>query len=187
MRPPCPFPCPCLCTGPPADLPDDLPLVERHAVRVVLRDATGAVLVFRAREVTLPELGFWWELPGGGLEPGEDYRSAAAREVAEETGLAIDPRHVGPPRWRRSVTYRSRGGRRLQHEVVVAATIGEVRPPVHTGRQLSHELEDYVGFRWISVPAVTASAERFFPGGLPALLAGFVAGDRLTEPLEWWS
>ena len=36
-------------------LPDDLPLVEREAVRVVLQDRCGRVLLFRARELTGPE------------------------------------------------------------------------------------------------------------------------------------
>ena len=32
-----------------------------------------------------------WGYPGGDLEPGEDFRSAAVRELAEETGLVVAP------------------------------------------------------------------------------------------------
>ena len=33
-----------------------------------------------------PPNGVHWSTPGGGLNPGEDYASGAARELAEETG-----------------------------------------------------------------------------------------------------
>lgn len=32
-----------------------------------------------------------WMIPGGGLENGEDERTCCAREVAEETGLLVQP------------------------------------------------------------------------------------------------
>lgn len=80
--------------------------VERDAVRVVLADAGGRVLLFHM--VTREVPGGWWELPGGGIDPGESHLEAAVREIREETGLVLDPAQVGPPTWRRDTTWCSR-------------------------------------------------------------------------------
>ena len=50
--------------------------LERSAVRVVLADAGQRILLFHARTA---DSGDWWELPGGGIEPGESYLDAAVR------------------------------------------------------------------------------------------------------------
>jgi 8-oxo-dGTP pyrophosphatase MutT (NUDIX family) len=169
------------------ELPDDLPVLERDVVRLVVRDASGAVLLFRARELTLPELGYWWELPGGGIEPGETYVDAAVRELREETGLRIDPARVGPARWRRTSSFRMRGKRRVQHEVVAVATLDAVAPDIDEQGRQQHELEDYIGFRWLPVDEIVASAERFYPGRLPSLLSDVLAGKDVDEPFELFS
>ncbi len=171
-------------TAVPSDLDFD---VERTSVRVVLVDLTGAVLLFRTVDASTPELGTWWELPGGGMEAGESVAETAARELLEETGFDLDPASVGAPTWSRSATYRRRGRRILQHEHVVTTRIASTGPaPVRDGRT-PEELEDYVGHRWWAVPDVVASAERFFPGRLPGLLVPFLAGERIVEPFEWWN
>ena len=30
----------------------------------------------------------WWEIPGGGMDPGETSADAARREIVEETGIS---------------------------------------------------------------------------------------------------
>jgi 8-oxo-dGTP diphosphatase len=59
-------------------------------VGAVVLDPGGRVLLAkRAHEPLAGE----WSLPGGGVELGETLEAAVAREVLEETGLAVE---VGP-------------------------------------------------------------------------------------------
>ena len=37
-----------------------------------------------------------WVSPGGGIEPSEELRVAASRELLEETGLSVMPEVLGP-------------------------------------------------------------------------------------------
>jgi 8-oxo-dGTP pyrophosphatase MutT (NUDIX family) len=168
-------------------IPSDLPIVERDVVRVVVCDGQDRILLFHTREISAPELGTWWELPGGGLDPGETHVDAAVRELREEAGIVVTPEQVGPPTWRRIGVFRHRNVRHLQHEVVVQVRLDGDGPAIDESGRLDYELEDYFDYRWWPAREVLESPELFYPRSLPQLLTRFLSGEQLDEPVELFS
>ena len=78
---------------------------------VVVRD--GRVLLVRRRH---DPLAGQWRLPGGAVEVGETLEECLAREILEETGLAV---HVGPVVEVLDRITRDPDGRVLYHFVLV--------------------------------------------------------------------
>lgn len=160
--------------------------VERNVVRLVVLDTSGRVLLLHVRDATQPEFGVAWELPGGGIEPGEDYVQAAIRELREETGIEIAPECIAAPSWRREVSYVYRNAHRRQHEVVVAARLQEASPAIRGANRFEAEKDDVLGADWWSLEEIAASDERFYPKSLARLLPAFLRGEEISEPLEVW-
>lgn len=169
------------------DLPDDLPVEHRRAVRLVLLDPEDHVLLFHTRSPDYPELGNWWELPGGGIDPGETYVDAAVRELFEETRFRIEPDQIGPPTWARRSTYKCRGFRRIQDEVVATVRLPTTTPAVDVTGQLDYELDAYLSARWWPLAELLATTDRCYPGRLAELLPALLAGEPVDEPFEVWS
>ncbi len=69
-------------------------VLERDTARVLLVDELGRLLLLQGHDHTRPEEGTWWFTPGGGIDAGESPETAARRELAEETGIALDA--LGP-------------------------------------------------------------------------------------------
>lgn len=67
-------------------LPEDAPPTD-HELTYVLVALRHRELLLMVRERTRD----CWELPGGGIDPGETPRQAAVRELREETGHRLDP------------------------------------------------------------------------------------------------
>ncbi|MCI4337662.1 MAG: NUDIX hydrolase, partial [Thermoplasmata archaeon] len=55
-----------------------------RVVNIAVISAGSILLIRRAPADSLPG---YWEIPGGGVESGESFESASARELAEETGI----------------------------------------------------------------------------------------------------
>ncbi len=83
--------------------PADRPLIRRTGVRILVV-ADDEVLLIQDRDLGVPGSS-WWATPGGGVDPGESFLSAAVRELWEETGIeAVESQLVGPA-YRRLVAH----------------------------------------------------------------------------------
>ncbi|WBB81939.1 NUDIX domain-containing protein [Micromonospora sp. WMMD882] len=146
----------------------------RRAARVLLVDAAGRVLLFHGVDPARPGVAYWFT-PGGGLEPGEAPAAAAARELAEETGLRLTPAELGPPVWQETVEFPFGGVRYRQEQEFFL-----VRVPaweVDTTGFDDVERACVTGHRWWTPAELTATAERYHPVDLPAVLARVLGGD----------
>jgi 8-oxo-dGTP pyrophosphatase MutT (NUDIX family) len=152
----------------------DLPHLRRATARVLLVDADDRVLLMHDHDANVPGATFW-VTPGGGLDPGETSVDAAAREVREETGLALDPGGLGRPAIVRTVRHTFSDIVTEQAEAIYLARV-EAFTPDDSGFTDS-ERTTVLGARWWSPAELAATSEDVWPRGLAALLPRLLAGE----------
>ncbi|MCF3103184.1 NUDIX domain-containing protein [Streptomyces roseoverticillatus] len=123
--------------------------MEKTVVGAVIAGPDGKVLLLHRPAADY--LGGLWELPSGGVEPGETLVEALRREVAEETGLTVAA--VGD--YLGHFDYRSGSGRRTrQYNFTVTVTGETVQLSEHDAHlwadsgqqgQVSHAVQAVLG------------------------------------------
>jgi 8-oxo-dGTP pyrophosphatase MutT (NUDIX family) len=158
----------------------DSGVVRRYAGRVVLIDAEDRVLLFRGGDPAAPERGSWWWTPGGGREAGESAAAAAARELAEETGLRVDPAALGPVAWERVAEFTHNGRRYRQYEDYFRLRVDrhavDVAGFTELERRMLHE------YRWWSLDDLRVTSEIVYPRRMAELLPRLLAGPWTGPP-----
>lgn len=161
---------------------------RRTSARVVLLDDDGAVLLFCGSDpaITGGTAPRWWFTVGGEAHPGERLVDAAVREIAEETGLCVDPGAMVGPVWRRESVIDFNGTVIHSQEFYFVHRTARFEP-VATGRT-ELELRYIHGHRWCdaaTIDELAAGGQTVYPLQLGELLAeaGAVAdgGARRAE------
>lgn len=148
---------------------------------MILLDTDGRVFLINAVDPNDPTKPAWWEIPGGGIDPGEASDHAVARELREEAG--IDEAVVGPVVYTQYVEFSFGGYDFEQDEVLHVAWTEQtdIRPP--TGLEYLEALA-FRGARWWTLDEVVASSDPFLPARLAELLPRLIAGDLPDPPID---
>jgi G:T/U-mismatch repair DNA glycosylase len=149
--------------------------VERLAARALVLDDEGRTLLVQFRDDTGQ---VWWATPGGGIDEGEDVKSALRRELGEELGL--DDFKLGPEIWTREHTFGWRGTILRQRERIwlVEVPRHEPEPRVDLAAELVADV------RWWTPAELAATNEQLVPQRLPELIRELHASGPPSRPID---
>lgn len=141
---------------------------NRPSARILVLDELGCVLLFKFVHSSGPLAGrTYWATPGGAVEEGETFETAALRELEEETGLSEQSltKEVG----RRSFELQLTNG-----EIVWAEErffgVRTVRNSISDRGWSENERDVLADHHWWSSDELQETTEIIFPEGLLELV-----------------
>ena len=153
---------------------------RRRAARVIVLDPQDRILLINARDPIRPRSSGWWEIPGGGMDPGERSEETARRELWEEAG--ITDAEVGPCVWTQTVRFTFAGLHFDQDEWIhIARCDGTAAPP---GGLEALEALAFGEQRWWHAEQLLASGVRTIPYRLAEFLPALLDGAPPSAPID---
>ncbi len=155
--------------------------LRRPAARVVVLDSSSRIFLMKGSDPMRPENGTWWEIPGGGMEPGEQSEDAARRELYEECGFSDV--EVGPCIWTQYVEfdfamYHFKSDERIH--IAYSSTSSEWDPK---GLE-ALEAAAFEDGRWWSIDELLDSEEATLPQRLREFLPEIINGNIPESPID---
>jgi 8-oxo-dGTP pyrophosphatase MutT (NUDIX family) len=151
---------------------------RRQTARVLPVDPEGRVLLLHGWDPHHPEAPFWFTI-GGAADDGESLPEAAAREMREEVGIAVDPLRLGEPIARSTIEFSWAGYRITQEQTFYAVLVESADVSLDGLDEWERATTDAYG--WLTADDLGPDKPPADPG-LPDLIRAAVASVRNDRP-----